>query len=122
MPPSPIIIGHPPVNSKIKLSLRRECVTIIVFVFEDRPERLRARIIPTHTGPADRLTEPGFPAFVGHVAAGELTTPIGMKDGARDTATAGPDGHVQTINDQFGTHMIGRRPAQRPLGMLVPDR
>ena len=33
-----------------------------------------------------------------------------------------PDGHVQTINNQFGAHVISRRPAQRPLGMLVPDR
>jgi len=33
-----------------------------------------------------------------------------------------PDGHVQTVNNRFSTHVIGRPPVQRPLGMLVPDR
>src|SRR5450631_4710585 len=31
-------------------------------------------------------------------------------------------GDVQTVNNQFGTHVIGRRPGQRPLRMFVPDR
>ena len=34
----------------------------------------------------------------------------------------GADGHVQAIDNQFGAHVIGSRPAQRPLRMLVPDR
>ena len=79
-------------------------------------------IIPTDAGPAHGLAEPRFLAFVRHVTAGILSTPIGMKNGARDTVTPRPDGHVQTVNNQFSTHVIGRRPAQRPLGMLVPDR
>ena len=62
--------------------------------------------------------------------AGHLTSPrlngnlgiIGMKNGALDAVTTRPDGHVQTGNNQFSTHVIGRGPAQRPLGMLVLDR
>src|SRR5664279_1969245 len=44
MPPSTIIIDHPPINSQIQLGPCGECVTIVVFVFEGRPERFRARV------------------------------------------------------------------------------
>ena len=122
MPPTAIIIHHPPVNSQIQLSPGGECVTIVVFMFEGRPERFRACIIPTDAGPAHGLAEPRFLAFIRHVPAGILSTPIGMKNGALDAVTPRPDGHVQTVNNQFSTHVIGRGPAQCPLGMLVPDR
>src|SRR6478735_3573250 len=45
-----------------------------------------------------------------------------MENRSCDMMLPGRHGHVQAIDDQFGAHMIGRRPTQRPLGMLIADR
>src|SRR6478609_1005353 len=100
MPPTRIIIHHPLINSQIQFSSCGECVTVVVFMFEGRPERFRTRIIPAHTGPSHGLAEPGFPAFIGNVTAGVLTSPIGMENGAVDAALSpSSDCHVQAGDD-----------------------
>src|SRR5664280_1700657 len=91
MPPTAIIIHHPPVNSQIQLSPGGECVTIVVFMFEGRPERFRARIIPTDASPTHGLAEPRFLAFIRHVPAGILSTPIvAIQLGVRAGGSQGP--------------------------------
>jgi len=69
------------------------------------------------------LAEPGFLAFIGNVTAGVLTSSICMENCSVDAAMSpSSDGHVQTGDDQFGAHMVGRGPRQRPFRVFVPDR
>jgi len=42
-----------------------------------------------------------------------------MENGTGDIAIAGSDRHVQAVDDKFSAHVIGRGPADRPLGVAV---
>ena len=79
-------------------------------VLQAGEKRFRQRIIPTLTGPPDRMPQPkpnqGRPIFGRRV----LRTAVGMHNTIRFEPMI-PHGHVQRVGDQFGPQVVGHGPA-----------
>src|ERR1700687_4775041 len=111
-----VVVIHPIVNSCNKFGSRGIGVAVVAFVFERRPQRFGAGVVPALTGSPHRAAQPVPGARGSHVGGGGLAAPVRMQDRAATPATA--DEHRPIHSMQSGPSWCGyaHEPPQPPAG------
>jgi hypothetical protein len=99
-------------DSHSAFGLSSESCAVDEFAFEDREEAFTHRVVVGVTDRAHRGAHTGLPTATTEGNPGVLTALIGMMDHIIGSPL--PQRYVQCLEHQFGTQMIGHRPADHP--------
>ena len=90
------------------------------------PERLHHRVVVTIADGAHRGEQSGVAEALPERPGRVLRAVIGMQDRRRVAGLfvglAADDGHAERVDDEFGAHVLGDRPADDQAGVGVHDR
>lgn len=117
VPPGSVVEVDPVVDCGNEFGSCRECVPVVVFVLEARPERFGRAVVPADSGRAHGSAQPVPETGSRGQVRGVFPAAIRVQDRAPALPAAKGHGRVDGRGDHVGADMIGDGVAQHFAGM-----